>query len=412
MQAKQLPEGWKYTTLLNAVGGDPGQVVGGPFGSCLKVEHYLDGGVPIIRLQNIGRRNFIKKDIKYVSQEKADELSYHSYQSGDLILAKLGDPIGKTCIIPEDEKKGIVVSDAVRIRNANENLSSKYLMYVLNSDSISRQLNKQVFGTTRPRVNLEEVRNLLIPIPPLPVQRRIVAILEQAEALKQHRFQADELTQQFLQSVFYQMFGDPVRNEKGWETVKFETISKINMGQSPLGDSYNKDGIGIPLLNGPEEFGPKYPIPKQYTTKPSKICDIGDILFCVRGATAGRMNWADNKYCIGRGLASIQSIANKSDIQFLYHFLELNYEKFQKTGRGSTFINISRSDLSNLKAPSPPLALQQQFARVVEQVEALRERQRASGQEIATLFDALMEMAFAGELIANYEDEVFVWEMK
>ena len=161
MQAKQLPEGWKYTTLLNAVGGDPGQVVGGPFGSCLKVEHYLDGGVPIIRLQNIGRRNFIKKDIKYVSQEKADELSYHSYQSGDLILAKLGDPIGKTCIIPEDEKKGIVVSDAVRIRNANENLSSKYLMYVLNSDSISRQLNKQVFGTTRPRVNLEEVRNLL-----------------------------------------------------------------------------------------------------------------------------------------------------------------------------------------------------------------------------------------------------------
>jgi type I restriction enzyme S subunit len=177
-------------------------------------------------------------------------------------------------------------------------------------------------------------------------------------------------------------------------------INTVTILGQKLWHSTNKERRGIPLLNGPEEFGSKYPTPKQYTEKPSKICDIGDILFCVRGATAGRMNWSDKNYCIGRGLAAIQSVPGKTEIRFLYQFLLMNYEKFQKTGRGSTFINISRADITNLKIPLPPLALQQQFARVVQDVERIRERQAESKREIYSLFDGLMAGAFAGDLVA------------
>ena len=82
------------------------------------------------------------------------------------------------------------------------------------------------------------------------------------------------------------------------------------MGQSPEGDDCNNAGIGEPLLNGPTEFGFYSPSPVQWTTNGKKHCVEGDLLFCVRGSTTGRMNWANQSYAIGRGLAAIH---HKSD---------------------------------------------------------------------------------------------------
>ena len=74
------------------------------------------------------------------------------------------------------------------------------------------------------------------------------------------------------------------------------------MGQSPEGDDCNNEGVGEPLLNGPTEFGFYSPSPIQWTTNGKKHCVEGDLLFCVRGSTTGRMNWANQSYAIGRGL--------------------------------------------------------------------------------------------------------------
>lgn len=173
----EIPVGWEAKILLEAVGGNNDQIVAGPFGSNLMVKDYKDEGIPIIRLQNIEFGKFINKDIKYISLEKAEKLNYHSFQKGDVVLAKLGDPIGKTCIIPANLEKGIVVADVVRIR-VNENYSNKiFLMYVMNSFYGLNQLNRETIGTTRPRVNLGQIRNLLVPLPPLPEQKKIADIL-------------------------------------------------------------------------------------------------------------------------------------------------------------------------------------------------------------------------------------------
>src|SRR5688572_21735179 len=87
----------------------------------------------------------------------------------------------------------------------------------------------------------------------------------------------------------------------------------VIMGQSPPGKSYNRDGKGVPLLNGPSEFGVVYPREVQWTTQPVRFCLRGDVLFCVRGATAGRLNVADKQYCIGRGLAAVRAKEGKFD---------------------------------------------------------------------------------------------------
>ncbi len=277
-----------------------------------------------------------------------------------------------------------------------ENLDLYFLFYLLSTLKLD-SLDK---STTIPGLNRNDAYALNIPLPPLEMQRKIVAILEKAGETKRLRAQADGLTNKLLQSVFLEMFGDPVKNPKGWKMRKIGDVSKINMGQSPPGESYNKSGMGAPLLNGPTEFGDIYPTPSQWTDKPTKICNIGNILFCVRGATAGRMNWADQEYCIGRGLAAIQSIPQLSESQYLYQLLFLNYGRFQATGRGSTFINISHSDLSSLIIPIPPFPMQQKFAQIVEKVEAMRKVQKQSLQQIDKLFNTLMQQAFKGELTA------------
>jgi type I restriction enzyme S subunit len=95
------------------------------------------------------------------------------------------------------------------------------------------------------------------------------------------------------------------------------------MGQSPPGTAYNRTGEGFPLLNGPTEFGTIYPSAIQWTTSPTRFAEPNDILFCVRGATTGRKNIADRRYCIGRGLAALRGKENQTTNEFLYRLLDV-----------------------------------------------------------------------------------------
>lgn len=173
-------------------------IVSGPFGSNLKVADYRESGVPMIRLQNIGKGVFIEKNIKYLDTEKAEELKSHSFRTGDIVLAKLGIPIGKTCIIPEHFGSGIIVADIVRIRPNKNNISYKFLEYFLNTKLSVSQLSKNISGATRPRVNLSDVRNIIVPVPPLPEQRKIVLELD---ALQEETKKLEVIYQQKIDNL-------------------------------------------------------------------------------------------------------------------------------------------------------------------------------------------------------------------
>ena len=87
--------------------------------------------------------------------------------------------------------------------------------------------------------------------------------------------------------------------------VALHKVATITMGTSPKGTTYNHDRIGLPLLNGPVEFGETHPHCTLYTTDSKKECETGDLIFCVRAST-GKMNWADKTYSLGRGVCSIR----------------------------------------------------------------------------------------------------------
>jgi len=154
-------------------------IVDGPFGSRLKASEYVDAGIPIVRLQNIDRNQFIDKNIKFVTKAKAKEIARHHFVSGDILISKLGDPLGEACIAPQQIPYGILVADVVRVRPDKRKVDTSFLAYALNSAPVVQQFKAETKGTTRPRVNLKKIRDLRVPIvESITQQRQIVAEIE------------------------------------------------------------------------------------------------------------------------------------------------------------------------------------------------------------------------------------------
>lgn len=154
-----------------------------------------------------------------------------------------------------------------------------------------------------------------------------------------------------------------------WQEGQFSDIATVIMGQSPEGETCNNDSVGTPLLNGPTEFGSRCPLPIQYTTDPKKLSSVGDILFCVRGSTTGRMNWADQVYAIGRGIAAIRHKEGREYQHFVKGIIDYCLPTLLIAATGSTFPNVSRDQLNNLAITIPPLPLQGTISEVFSSID-------------------------------------------
>jgi type I restriction enzyme, S subunit len=174
-----------------------------------------------------------------------------------------------------------------------------------------------------------------------------------------------------------------------WNWVRLGTITQIVMGHSPPGETYNKDGEGIPLINGPVEFteGPfGKTVVNQYTTAPTNLCEEGDLLLCVRGSTTGRTNVAGFKACIGRGVAAIRPFF---DDQYIRLFIWRLRESIIAMGRGIAFPSVSRQQIVELPVPLPPLAEQFRIVAKVDELMGLCDRLEVAQAERESRRDRL-----------------------
>ncbi len=165
-------------------------------------------------------------------------------------------------------------------------------------------------------------------------------------------------------------------------------VAKINMGQSPLSESYNKVGEGLPFFQGKTDFGDVYPKIRVFCTSPNKIAEADDILLSVR-APVGSINICKTKSCIGRGLAAIRG-KSEIDQKYLYFFLKFYEPELEKAGKGSTFEAVNREDVENIEIPLPPLLEQKRIAGILDKADSLR-RQRRYAQ---TLSDSFLQSVF------------------
>jgi len=197
--------------------------------------------------------------------------------------------------------------------------------------------------------------------------------------------------------------------KEGWRWVRLGEVCEITMGQSPPGASYNSDGLGVPLLNGPTEFGPINPTPVQWTISPTRFAEPGDILLCVRGATTGRKNIADRRYCVGRGLAAIQGRNEQATTSFLWFVLDIFTGSLIGQTSGSTFPNLPGEKLKRVEIPLPPLPEQNRIAAKIQELMQEVERARTACEKQLEAAKSL-PAAYLRDLFESEEAEM--WDRK
>ncbi len=170
-------------------------------------------------------------------------------------------------------------------------------------------------------------------------------------------------------------------------------VADIVMGQSPPGDTVSPDQ-GLPLLNGPTEFGPHHPTPAQFTTDARKKAKPGDVLFCVRGSTTGRMNWADREYAIGRGVAAIRHREGQDLQPMLRGVIEHHLPALLAQATGSTFPNVSATQVAEIPYPEIGLDEQRAIAHVLGTLDDKIELNRRMNETIEAMARALFRSWF------------------
>lgn len=354
-----LPEGWMNVSL--------GDILILEYGKSLPKNSRQDGKYPIFGSNGI--------------------IGYHNdfLVEGPVIIIGRKGSVGSVHISNEN----CWPIDTTYYIKPTPSLNFKFVFFILKFLNLSK-LDK---STTIPGLNRDNVYEQIIELPPLDQQNRIVLKLEEIfSGLEKSKEQLEKVLDQLniykktiLRNAFEEKLTGGVRNysasseedlvyaeqnkriDRRWTLKELHEVAKIIMGQSPPGITYNSNGIGIPLINGPVEFGPT-PFSKtvlsKWTTSPTKLCQEGDLIVCVRGSTTGRQNIAGFDACIGRGVAAIRAI--NVNQKYVNHYINYSREKIFSMGTGTTFPNVSHEQLS--KFPIYIFSLEEQ-EKIVNEIE-------------------------------------------
>ena len=365
---------------------------------------------------------FTLEPAKYLAPEVLEKYSDERYlKKHDILINSTGlGTVGRVCLFKTDSKYPIVVADShVTVVRSTRLISEIYIKYFLSSPHIQDNIEDMCSGSTKQKeLALNTIKNLLIPLPPLAEQKRIVEkldnVLANIEKLKsseeklsilQKNF-PDKLKKSILQSAIQgklteQLATDDkvedllqvIKEEKerlikekkikkqkplpeiredeipftipeNWKWVRLGEVILLNMGQSPNSEDVGNDGIEFhqgKIYFTDEIIG----FSDKYCSKPKKISNANEILLSVR-APVGEVNLNNREICIGRGLASIKII--NSEERYFFYLLFYCKKIFEKKSTGTTFKAISKDIIENLLIPLPPLAEQK---RIVEKLDKL-----------------------------------------
>jgi type I restriction enzyme S subunit len=344
-----------------------------------------------------------------VSQKQLDR---YRLPPGDVLFNSTNSPelVGKTAIFKGHSEPVVFSNHFVRLQADEARLDPDYLARWLTD-----QWQRQVFqGLCTQWVNQAAVRkddllSLELPLPPLSEQKRIAAILSQADRLRRLRRYAHDLSDGYLQAVFLEMFGDPVTNPRGWErTTIGDVVASSQYGTS---NKSNSEQRGYPILGmGNITYSGRIDLSTLVYVGLSKEefetlrLKPGDIIFNRTNSTELVGKTAHWNYDFDAVIASylVKLKLKKNTLpEYFTALLNSDYYKgmFQercKKAVGQS--NISPTLLKEFPMLIPPLSLQQKFAQIVRRFERMRAQQREAERQAEHLFQTLLDRAFRGEL--------------
>ena len=329
-------------------------------------------------------------------------------KAGDVLVSTVRPNLNSVALVPYHLDGATASTGFCVLRPKKEKLSTCYLFQWVKTPNFVSAMAKLATGQSYPAVSDRIILESHIPIPPLPEQQRIAAVLDAADALRQKRRQALALLDQLSQSIFIEMFGDPVTNEKQWPIT---TIEKL-LESASYGTSAKAGAEGAwPVLrmnnltyDGKIDLGDLKYMDLSDDEVDRYTVRSGDILF-------NRTNSAElvGKTAVFRGAEPMAyagylvrlRAGSEAVPDYISSFLNSRYGKAVLRGMCKSIIgmaNINATEVQKIRIPKPPTELQSQFAIRLAEIRKVRTRFQESDAELASLFSSLQNRAFRGEL--------------
>ena len=361
---------------------------------------YFDGEYLWVNPSDFGSK-YILESKRTITQKAVDEKKCNLLPKGTILLSCIGD-IGKIGILNNQGASNQQITGLI----TKENVFPDYLYYYLinNKSQLESLANKAVVAI----LNNERLRDLDVVLPPLHIQKQIAQILDTADALKRKDQQLLKKYDELAQAIFIDMFGDPVKNEKGWEVKKlggeFKSI-RYGTGSPP---KYSEQGI--PFLRATnikagriEKKGMVFLSEKEAQKIAKCFVNEGDLIIVRSGANTGDCAYISEEYA--NCLAGYDLIIEMEKVKsrFYNYFLNSIWGKaiIEKLSRRAGQPHLNSEQVSNIECISPKYYLLEKFNFVIDRIEKLRKLSIETNNVNNDLFQTLIQKAFNNELVTE-----------
>jgi len=371
---------------------------------------FISKGIPFISAKDLIDKSISKDKLRYIPETVYNKLGSGKLQNNDILFCLRGS-LGKFGI-NHDNIKGAIASSLVIIRPKKE-LNLIYLGHYLSSPLFDRLVFKSDNGSSQPNLSVKNVKTFKIPLPPLKTQKKIAAILDEADKLRQLNKALIQKYEALTQSLFLDMFGDPVLNPMGWKVKELQNLTtKIGSGSTPRGgkQAYHKEGIS--LIRSLNVYDAKFKYKnlafindEQADKLKNVIIEENDVLFNITGASICRSTIVPKDVLPARVNQHVSIIRTNKQLNsvFLNYFLISKNIKGKLlgvgSGSGAIMQAITKEKLKSFNIITPPLNLQNEFAERIKIIETQKQQAQEALEKADNLFNSLLQKAFKGALV-------------
>ena len=388
-----MKQGWEYKKL-----GEVGNIVTGSTPSTKDESNYSPREYCFVKPSDLPSKGIanIEETEYYVSKKGLSKSRV--LPAGSVLVSCIGS-IGKIGILTKEACSNQQINAII----PNNGIDSKFIAYII---CAYRFLLESIANApVVPIINKTDFSKIAIPLPPKPIQLAIVSELDKINELIRLKKEQLKDYDNLAQSIFYEMFGDPVENEMGWEVKKLGDLAIVKTG--PFGSMLHKEDYiydGIPLVNPVHMKNFKIVADVEFTISKEKACELenymlqnNDVVFARRG-DIGRCAIVSEKeqgYLCGTGSLFVRFIENIESIFIMYIVRSESFsEHLISKAKGATMLNINSSTIADLCIPLPPLPLQHLFAQRIEQIERQKAEVQKAIADLETLLASRMQYWF------------------
>lgn len=386
-----MRKGWEYKKL-----GEVLETTSGGTPSKSHKEYYEGGTIPWLRSGEVSKGDIYDAEL-YITEEGLKKSSAKLFPIDTVLIAMYGATVGQVGIL----KSTMCTNQAICGILPNKDFHPNFLKYVLLANK--KNYLKQAIGGAQPNISQQVIKSTYIPIVKFSEQESVVSELDKINELIRLKKEQLKDFDNLAQSLFYEMFGDPVENEMGWEVKTFGEIGSVERGAGISKKDFVKEGLPcihygqLHTILGPRTTKHFTSIPHNLLPK-YKIAHTGDLVMAitsedVEGSCKSTVWLGDYDIIVGSDAAIFH---HKQDGTFLsyYTMTKAFFNEKAKYAKGFKVTHISAKEIEKISVYLPPLPLQRLFAQRIEQIERDKSEVQKSIQDLETLLASRMQYWF------------------